>query len=62
MPVHSGMISVRSDASFSQTLKFLSKLPKVDYLALLNHYGELGTQALENTPIESGLTASSWIY
>ncbi len=45
------------------TMSFLKKLLKRDYVHNLEKYGQLGVDVLANaTPKASGLTASSWEY
>lgn len=48
---------------FKKTERFLDRMKKRDYLKILNKYGEMGVRALSNaTPVDSGVTASSWDY
>ena len=47
----------------SNTMSFLKKLLKRNYLKNLDRYGQLGVEALASaTPKRSGKTASSWEY
>lgn len=49
--------------NFSKTLKFLNGILKRDYLNVLNKYGNIGVQRLqEYTPKRTGVTAYSWNY
>lgn len=57
------MISLESRGSFENTEKFLKRMAKGDIFRALHKYGEVGVDALARaTPVESGLTASSWTY
>ena len=49
--------------NFNNTMSFLRRLLKRDYLKNLDKYGQLGVEKLaEATPKRSGKTASSWEY
>lgn len=57
------MISVTATGDFDKTSKILSQMAKGDFFNLLEHYGQVGVDALASaTPVESGLTANSWTY
>lgn len=57
------MITFRHKGNFSKTSKFLGNAKKGDYLKVLDKYGREGVAALASaTPVDSGLTASSWYY
>lgn len=57
------MITIRHKGDFSKTLKYLGKIKKAVNLNDLDRYGQEGVAALASaTPIETGLTASSWYY
>ena len=57
------MITFRHKGDFSKTTNFLRKASKIDIRRILDKYGRLGVSALAAaTPVESGLTASSWDY
>jgi len=57
------MITLNQRGSFKNVEKFLSKATKSEYLRLLDQYGKAGVSALASaTPVDSGLTASSWGY
>ena len=56
-------ITFRHKGDFSKTEKFLNSLLKLDYLNVLERYGQAGVAALAAaTPRDSGLTAASWDY
>lgn len=57
------MISIKHRGSFKKTAKFLNHVLHVDYKTILSKYGEKGVKALSDaTPVDSGVTASSWYY
>lgn len=57
------MIKISSSGDFSKTFKFLEKMQKFKIERILQKYGSKGVSALSSaTPIDSGLTASSWTY
>lgn len=57
------MITIKQSGSFSNTEKFLKKLSKKVSDRTLKKYGEAGVAALSAaTPVDTGLTASSWYY
>lgn len=57
------MISSSSSGSFKNTLGFLEKLKKGDYLRDLERFGEMGVRALAKaTPKDTGKTSGSWSY
>ena len=57
------MISFRQKGDFKNTTRFLERVRNVIKLGNLDKYGREGVAALSSaTPIESGLTASSWYY
>lgn len=56
-------ITFRHKGDFSKTEKFFNSLLKLDYLNVLERYGQAGGAALASaTPKDSGLTAASWDY
>lgn len=56
-------IRVRSKGNFQKTKDFLNKIHRGDIYSDLHSYGEMGVTALSQaTPVETGLTASSWGY
>lgn len=56
-------ISIRMRGDFSGTERFLQRLKHGTPENLLRKYGERGVAALMSaTPVDTGLTASSWYY
>lgn len=56
-------ISISHKGNFNNTEKFLNRAKKANYLQILNRYGQQGVDALSAaTPVDSGVTASSWYY
>lgn len=57
------MITIDATGSFRNTENFLTNLSKMEFRAILEHYGQVGVDALASaTPVESGLTSQSWTY
>lgn len=57
------MIVLKSKGDFSKTTNFLKRITKLDYKSILSRYGKMGVDALAKaTPVDTGLTASSWSY
>lgn len=57
------MIEFKHRGDFKSIEKFLSGASKIDYRKILDSYGREGVRALAlATPVDSGLTASSWGY
>lgn len=57
------MITIKQSGSFDNAEKFLKKLAKRVSDKTLKKYGEAGVAALSAaTPVDTGLTASSWYY
>ena len=57
------MISFRHKGDFSKLTGYLEKAKHVIKLSDLDKYGREGEAALESaTPVDTGLTASSWYY
>lgn len=57
------MIVFRQRGDFNNIEKFLKRAKKNDFYKNLDKYGREGVAALASaTPIDSGLTASSWDY
>lgn len=57
------MVSFRHKGNFLKTMNFLGKLKKGFRLSDLDKYGRKGVAALASaTPVDTGLTASSWYY
>lgn len=57
------MIKIRQRGEFAKTEKFLKKSFGKNYRGVLEKYAQQGVESLSAfTPLESGLTASSWGY
>lgn len=57
------MIRFRQKGDFRKLTRFLERAKEAVRLGDLNKYGREGVAALSSaTPVESGLTASSWYY
>ena len=57
------MITFKHKGNFSKTTRFLERAKHIVRLADLDRFGREGVAALASaTPVESGLTASSWYY
>lgn len=57
------MIRFKHKGDFKNLESFLNRAGKFDMRTFLDRYGREGVEALRsNTPIDSGLTASSWDY
>lgn len=57
------MIRFRQQGDFSKTEDFLKRAKELRIRQLLESYGQKGVAALASaTPVETGLTASSWFY
>jgi hypothetical protein len=57
------LISFNSAGDFSKTINFLKKSANGINIKNLERFGKEGVDALsKNTPVDSGLTASSWNY
>ena len=57
------MIKIRHKGDFSKTTNFLKRMKETDFLKDLDKYGQAGVAALVSaTPVDTGLTASSWYY
>lgn len=57
------MVRFRHRGDFSDTIKYLGSVKKAVRLSDLDKYGREGVAALASaTPVDSGLTASSWYY
>ena len=56
-------ITFKVDGDFSKTGKYLGKMKDVLREKTLDHYGEMGVEALRlATPVDTGKTAESWTY
>lgn len=57
------MIKISHKGDFTKTTKFLNKVSTKPIRNILDKYGNMGVQALSvATPVDSGVTASSWTY
>lgn len=57
------MISFNQKGDFKKFSSYLERLEEVIKMGKLNKYGEEGVSALASaTPVDTGLTASSWQY
>ena len=57
------MIQIIHRGDFSKVIAWLEKSKKGDTRKVLEKYGKIGVEALRNaTPVDTGLTASSWRY
>lgn len=57
------MIKFTQKGDFSRTFDFLKKAKEQKFLRILERYGKEGVNALSSvTPVDTGLTASSWYY
>lgn len=57
------MISFRQKGDFSKLNNFLEKAKEAIKIGDLDRYGREGVRALESaTPVDSGLTSTSWYY
>ena len=58
-----GFITFKHRGNFNRLERFLNKLMGQEYLNMLDRYGQIGVNALASaTPVDTGLTASSWTY
>lgn len=57
------MIRFRQKGDFSRTTRFIERAKNAIHLGELDKYGREGVAALSSaTPVDTGLTASSWYY
>ena len=57
------MIGFRQKGNFSKTSNFLKRAKQLQIRNILERYGQMGVSALASaTPVDTGLTASSWYY
>lgn len=57
------MVSFRQKGDFRKATRYLERVKEVVHLGSLDKFGREGVAALASaTPVESGLTASSWYY
>ena len=58
-----GFITFTHRGNFKNTGRFLSRMSKGDIYNALDAYAQIGVEALASaTPVDTGLTASSWGY
>ena len=56
-------VIIRHKGDLRKTRDFLTRTQRLDYRAILERYGQRGVEALASaTPVDTGLTASSWNY
>lgn len=57
------MIEIRQKGDFAKLTRYLEKAKKTVRISDLDKYGRAGVAALASaTPVDTGLTASSWYY
>ncbi len=57
------MIEITNSGNFEKTRAFIDRLLKGDIYGSLDRHGRLGVDSLSRaTPVDSGLTATSWGY
>lgn len=57
------MIKFRHKGDFAKTTRYFERVKKGAHLKVLERYGREGVAALSSaTPVDTGLTASSWSY
>lgn len=57
------MIKLTSKGDYSKATRYFERIKEVAKVGKLDHYGRLGVEALSQaTPVDTGLTASSWNY
>lgn len=57
------VIVFKHTGDFKRTKRFFDRAPKVNHRQILDMYGREGVRALSAaTPVDTGLTASSWNY
>lgn len=57
------MVTLSSKGNWNKTYAFLERCRKFVNSSVLDKYGKEGVEALSNaTPVDTGLTASSWYY
>ena len=57
------MIRIKHKGNFNNTEKFLRQAKSKSYMSILSKYGAKGVRLLASaTPVDTGLTASSWYY
>lgn len=57
------MLRVTNNGDFGKTVGFLTRALHHDVYSELDHYGQMGVDALSAaTPVDTGLAAASWRY
>ena len=57
------MFSLKEHGNYDRIRNYLMRNKTPQYIKVLEHYGQEGVAALSQaTPVDSGLTASSWSY
>ena len=57
------MINIRQKGDFKKLTSFLERAKEGTNIGILDKYGKKGVAALSSaTPVDTGLTASSWFY
>ena len=57
------MISFRHKGDLKRSTRYLERIKQIGHSGILDKYGREGVAALASaTPVDSGLTASSWYY
>lgn len=57
------MITFRQKGDFSKLTRYLERVKEAARIGCLDKYGRAGVAALSSaTPVETGVTASSWYY
>jgi hypothetical protein len=57
------VIRFKVKGGFSKTVDYLERLKRFEIRKILDRYGKAGVAALSSaTPVDTGLTASSWYY
>lgn len=56
-------VKVSQKGDFTRVTSWLQRIKSLMHLSILDKYGKMGVEALKNaTPVDTGLTASSWYY
>ena len=56
-------IKLSHKGDYKKTIGFLGDIKERRYLDMLDKYGQIGvSELIKYTPVDSGLTASSWYY
>lgn len=58
-----GYIKIKHKGNFNKAQRFFNRVLKMNYLNILERYGEIGVSILQqSTPSDSGKTAESWDF